>query len=208
VFSHLAASEDPSEDAFTRQQISDFSAMADEIARESGHSVMRHILNSTGVMRFPEAHFEMVRLGIGLYGFSPLPQATDKLLNVSTFKTRVTQIKEVASGGSVGYNRRFRPEKGTRIAIVPVGYADGLNRQLGNGRGSMLVKGIRCPIIGSICMDMAMLDIGDADIVEGDEVVIFGDEIPASGMAGILGTIPYEILTGISRRVKRVYYHE
>jgi alanine racemase len=168
--------------------------------------VIRHILNTSGIERFPEAQLDMVRLGIGLYGISSVDQS--KLRNVSTLKSTILQIKRVNQGETVGYSRKGKPEKPSEIAIVPVGYADGLNRKLGNGKGYFIVRDKKAPVIGNICMDMTMIDITGIDAHEGDEVVIFGENNPITGMAQKLDTIPYEILTGVSERVKRVYFYE
>jgi alanine racemase len=206
VFSHLAGSDEEKFDDFTRAQISIFNKVSDKIINTLGYPTIRHILNSSGIERFPEAQFDMVRLGIGLYGISSVDQ--HKLLNVSTLKSTILQIKRVEPGETVGYGRKGKPEKPSLIAVVPIGYADGLNRRLSNGKGSFLVKGKLVPIIGNICMDMTMIDITGTDANEGDEVVIFGEGIPITTLASQLETIPYEILTGVSERVKRVYFQE
>ena len=206
VFSHLAASEDPSHDDFTRNQIELFRRMSGQICSELDYPVMRHILNSAGIERFPEARFDMVRLGIGMYGISALKN--NKLANVNTFRSIISQIKEVPAGSTVGYGRAFRVASDTRTAVVPVGYADGLDRRLGNRTGSMIVKGVAVPIIGNICMDMCMLDVTGTDAREGDEVIIFGDENSIADIAQLLSTIPYEVFTRISGRVKRIYVQE
>jgi len=224
VFSHLAASEDPAEDDFTKVQISRFVLMSERITRVLDYPILRHMLNSAGIQRFPEAQFDMVRLGIGLYGVDCDPAEQVRLRNVSTLKSVITQIKHIPAGETIGYNRRGKAEKDTVIAIVPVGYADGLNRRLGNGRGKLYIHGKPAPIIGNICMDLTMVDITDMipdemnteyrmtnieyRTREGDEVIIFSDEHPVSELAEAIGTIPYEVLTGISRRVKRIYYYE
>ena len=206
IFSHLAVSDEPEQDAFTHEQIRLFDELSTMISREMNHPVIRHILNSAGIERFPDAQFDMVRLGIGLYGIGATGQ--DKLRNISTFKSTVTQVKEVKKGGTIGYGRSARAEHDLKIAVIPVGYADGFNRALSNGVGRLYINGFYVPVIGSICMDMCMADITGCDIKEGDEVIIFGDEIPVRELADKLNTIPYEIFTGISERVKRVYYQE
>jgi Alr-MurF fusion protein len=211
VFSHLAASEDPAEDDFTRRQIRFFTEMSSRITRVLDYSVLLHILNSAGISRFPEAQFGMVRLGIGLYGVGTCPEEQSFLRNVSTLKSVITQVKQIPEGETIGYNRKGKAEKDTVIAIVPVGYADGLNRRLGNGHGKLYINGKPAPIIGNICMDLTMIDVSDHEfspIREGDEVIIFGDLHPVTELAKEIGTIPYEVLTGISRRVKRIYYYE
>lgn len=205
VFSHLAASEDPSMDVFTTDQISRFLEMAALISGSLGYPVDRHILNSAGIERFPEAQLEMVRLGIGLYGVStgPLP-----LRPVGRLKSTLSQVKEVLPGETVGYNRAGLITRPSRIAIIPVGYADGLDRRLGNGRGRIYIRGAFAPLVGNVCMDMCMADVTEIPCHAGDEAEFFGDHISISEVAAAAGTIPYEILTGISQRIKRIYVQE
>ncbi|MFO8234103.1 MAG: bifunctional UDP-N-acetylmuramoyl-tripeptide:D-alanyl-D-alanine ligase/alanine racemase [Bacteroidales bacterium] len=206
IFSHLAASEDPEQDDFTNAQIKQFDELSNRIIQELGYPVLRHILNSAGIERFPSAQFDMVRLGIGLYGISAVD--SEHLQNISTFKSTVTQIKNVSKGETIGYGRAGKANKRKTIAVIPVGYADGLRRGLSNGVGRLYINGHYVPIVGSICMDMCMVDVTGCNVDEGDEAVIFGDEIPVSELAEKLNTIPYEIFTGISNRVKRIYYQE
>jgi alanine racemase len=206
IFSHLAATDEPVHDEFTRIQIERFNKISNKLIKALGYKVLRHILNSSGIERFTEAQYDMVRLGIGLYGASTLNQ--DKLKNVSSLKSTISQIKKVPADETIGYGRMGRLNKEVTIGVVPVGYADGLNRRLGNGKGKFLIKNKFVPVVGNICMDMCMVDISDLDAKEGDEVVIFGDDYPVYEVAKQLDTIPYEILTGISGRVKRIYYHE
>jgi Alr-MurF fusion protein len=206
VFSHLAASDEPEHDVFTRNQIAAFSGICDRMKSELGVSFIRHILNSGGIERFPDAQFDMVRLGIGLYGVSGLKH--NKLMTVATLKSSVSQVKKISAGGTIGYSRMGNPGKESTIAIVPVGYADGLDRRLGNGHGKMLVNGTFFPTIGNICMDMCMLDVTGATVKEGDEVIVFGEDYTISDMAADLNTIPYEVLSSISARVKRIYLQE
>ena len=208
VFSHLASSEDPSDDGFSLEQITAFKRMAQKIREQSDHYILMHILNSAGISRFPDAQFDMVRLGISLYGIPTTKADNGKLEHVSTLKSTISQIKTIKQGESVGYNRQYKASKEMQIAVVPVGYADGLNRKLGNERGYIYIRNKKARIVGNICMDMCMVDITDIDAKEGDDVIIFGKEYPISEMAKTLDTIPYEVLTNISRRVKRVYYHE
>lgn len=208
VFSHLAGSDEPSLDEFTREQIKKFGEMSEIISSHFSYPIIRHILNTAGISRFPGAQFEMVRLGIGLYGIGANEAEQSQLKNVSTLKTTVSQIKNIPAGESVGYSRKFIAKKDMRIATVPVGYADGLNRRLGNGKGKMIIAGKAAPIVGSVCMDMCMLDISGISCAEGDEVIVFGDQRPIADIAKEMETIPYEVFTGISRRVKRVYFHE
>jgi len=208
VFSHLAASEDPEQDDFTRQQIDEFTQMSDIIQTQLDYPVYRHILNSAGISRFRNAQFDMVRLGIGLYGVAC--NDTEQLLleNVSTLKTVISQIKQIGVGESIGYGRKWIAKNDMLIATIPIGYADGLNRILGNGRGKLFLNGHYAEIVGNICMDMCMIDITDIPANEGDDVIVFGPEMPISKFAAAMETIPYEVLTGVSRRVKRVYYQE
>jgi alanine racemase len=206
VFSHLAASDDKVHDSFTRMQIKNFEEMSSKIIKVCDYHVMRHILNSSGIERFNEAQYDMVRLGIGLYGLSTSNQ--NALANITSLKSNISQIKHVKQNETVGYNRKGIIRQNSRIAIVPVGYSDGLNRRLGNGTGKVLVNNQFAPIIGNICMDMCMIDVTEIDAAEGDEVVIFGDKYPITEIARLLDTIPYEIMTSISARVKRVYFQE
>ena len=206
VFSHLAGSDSYIFDDFTHQQIDKFTRAAQELENGLEHKVIKHILNSAGIERFTEYQMDMVRLGIGLYGVSP--SGMKGLRNVSTLKTTILQIQDVPAGDSIGYSRMSYVDRDSRIAIIPIGYADGLDRHLSNGGGEVLVNGHRCPIIGNICMDACMIDVTDIDAREGDTVIIFGDDLPVSEMADRLKTIPYEILTSISPRVKRIYYSE
>lgn len=204
AFTHLAVADDPAEDSFTVGQIRQFNAMMEMISPHFPYRIARHVLNSAGIERFPEYAFEMARLGIGLYGIGGL----DGLQPVSTFKTHIASVREVDSESTVGYGRKGRLSRTSRIAVIPVGYADGLNRHLSCGTGEMYVHGKRVPIVGNICMDACMLDITDTDAGVGDEVEIFGRNIPVTELADKLGTIPYEILTGVSHRVRRVYFKE
>jgi alanine racemase len=206
VLSHLAASDEEVHDAFTHKQIEDFRFLSGQIADALGYQVIRHILNSGGIERFPGACFDMVRLGIGLYGITS--HSRQKLRNVSSLKSQISQIKTVGTGETIGYGRAGKAAEQKSIAIIPIGYADGLDRKLGNGTGHFVVNGSNAPVIGNICMDMTMIDVTGVDAREGDEVIIFDDNHPVTDMATKLGTIPYEILTGISSRVKRVFFHE
>jgi len=202
VFSHLACSEDPSMDEFTRNQISRFKEWS------AGLPGIKHILNSSGISRFPEAQMDMVRLGIGLYGVAPEPAVQERLQQVSRLVTRISQIKEIPVGDTVGYNCRWRAGRPSRIAILTIGYADGLHRGLGNGAGRVVIGGREAPVIGSICMDMCFVDVTDVPCREGDRAVIFGEGDLLQRNASAAGTIPYELLTAVAPRVKRIYYHE
>ncbi len=206
VFSHLAASEDAAHDQFTHQQVDLFNRLCEELQSALDYPFLRHMANSAAISRFPDAHFDMVRLGIGLYGLSGDPAVHPLLRDVATFRSVVSQRKEVAEGGTVGYSRAARAAGVMELAIVPVGYADGLDRRLGNGRGSLLVGGRPAPIVGHISMDMCALDVTGMNVREGDEVIVFGGSRPVTVLAAGMGTIPYEVLTSISHRVKRVFY--
>ena len=209
IFTHFACADDPAEDAFTQGQIDRFTAWSADLKGALGdETILRHILNSSGIARFPQAQLDMVRLGIGLYGIAPEPEVQSHLKPVSQLKTKISQIKEIPAGDSVGYNRRWVAQRPSRIAIISIGYADGLNRHLGYGNGRVVVGGRQVPIIGSICMDMCFLDVTDVPCSEGDDVVIFGDADLLQQISQAAGTIPYEILTSVSPRVKRVYYEE
>ncbi|HZG01079.1 MAG TPA: bifunctional UDP-N-acetylmuramoyl-tripeptide:D-alanyl-D-alanine ligase/alanine racemase, partial [Chitinophagales bacterium] len=209
VFSHLAGSDDAVFDGYTRKQIETFERIAEKLEEGLGHTVIKHLLNSAGIVRFPEAQFDMVRLGIGLYGIDATNDLNDKLRNVSTLKTLVTQLKHLKAGDSVGYSRKGMIQRDSVIATVGIGYADGLRRSLSNGVGKMMVRGRVVPIVGNVCMDMCMIDVTDVPRVEeGDEVIVFGDDLSPAKLAEWSGTISYEILSTISQRVKRVYYQE
>lgn len=208
VFSHLAASDEQEHDDFTRLQIRKFSEMCEKLKPHFEQPFLRHILNSAGIIRFPDAQFEMVRLGIGMYGVAFDKNEQGKLQHVSTLRTTISQIKQVKAGDTVGYSRKGKAEKDITIATVPIGYADGLSRKLGNGKGKMIVHGKPAHVVGNVCMDMCMIDISGIPANEGDEVIVFGKEYPIVEVAQDLDTIPYEVLTNVSRRVKRVYYQE
>lgn len=206
VFSHLAGADETKFDAFTKQQIATFTACADLLQTSASHHILRHILNSAGIERFPEYQFDMVRLGIGLYGISALPDVN--LKQVCALKTVILQIKTVKAGETVGYSRKGIINTDKRIAVIPIGYADGFDRKLGNGGGEVLVNGKRAKVIGNVCMDLCMIDVTDIEAKEGDQVEIFGDNLTISEVAGWLKTISYEVLTSVSRRVKRIYFQE
>ena len=204
VFSHLAAAEDPESDSFTLGQVEMFAQNAKSLTDALGYEPMWHILNSAGIERFPQYQYDMVRLGIGIYGVSALPNV--KLAPVASFKCKILQIKHLKpEDGTIGYGRHGQiASEGTTIATIPVGYADGIDRHLGCGKCSFLLNGHRVPTIGNICMDMCMLDITGVPAQVGDTVTIFGKEPTISELADILGTIPYEILTSVPRRIERV----
>ena len=208
VFSHFAASDEPGFDLFSKEQFTTFINICDKFENLLGYRFLRHICNSSAITRFPEAHMDMVRLGIGLYGITADKKIQSLLKNVSTFKSVISQIKTVKKGNGIGYNLMGKANTDIAIGIVPVGYADGLNRKLGNNNGTLFVKNMPAPTIGNICMDMCMINITCIDAKEGDEVIIFGENNPITELAKSLDTIPYEILTNVSARVKRVYYQE
>lgn len=209
VFSHLAASDDPEMDAFTHEQFSAFARMAGQLEKISAEKPLRHILNSGGISRFPEYQCDMVRLGIGLYGIGVTNEDRRELEPASSFKTIISQIRKIKKGDNIGYTGKNKAEKDMLLATLPVGYADGFSRMLGNGKGAVFIRGKLVPVKGNICMDMCMADVTEVeDVREGDEVILFGKELPIEDFATRAGTIPYEVLTSISRRVKRVYIRE
>ena len=209
IFAHLSCADDCSQDDFTRLQIGRFDEMSSRIANDLPYEVVRHTANSAAIERFPEAQFDMCRLGLGLYGFGY--SHNENLIPTSTLKTRIVQIKNHPSGEGIGYGRAERLECDRAVATIPVGYADGLDRHLSCGVWSMIVDGVNCPIVGRICMDSCMIDVTNvANVAEGDEVIVFS---PVAGntvedMALKLDTIPYEVLTSVSARVKRIYIKE
>jgi alanine racemase len=206
VFSHLAGSENPSLDGFTHHQVRVFQDAVNKIKISIKYPFLVHILNSSGIVRFPEYQFDMVRPGIGIYGIGTYNGLSLKI--VGRFKTRISQIKKIPAGEPVGYSCADMADSDRNIAILPAGYADGLNRKLGNRNGSLFIKGCRVPLIGNICMDMCMADVTGLEVLPGDEVEIFGENITIEEIAEECDTIPYEILTSIPVRVKRVYYRE
>ena len=208
IFSHLAASDEGAHDEFTWHQIKKFNLTYDVIKSHFSYPILKHILNSAGISRFPDAQFDMVRLGIGMYGIGVNQAEQVQLQNVSTLKTNISQIKNIPANDTIGYSRKGVALVDMQIATVPIGYADGLSRKLGNGKGKMIVKGKPAPIIGNVCMDMCMIDITNIHANENDEVIIFGDNYSIREVAKNADTIPYEILTNVSRRVKRIYFQE
>jgi alanine racemase len=209
ILSHLAASENPKHREFTEFQISQFKEAAQAISDHLGYQPLRHIANSAAIQNYPEAHLEMVRLGISMYGISGNSVEKTVLENVLSLKTYVSQVKLVAKGETVGYGRIGQFKEDGKIATLAIGYADGYSRTLGNGEGLFEIKGQLCPTIGSICMDMCMVDVSHIkDIQEGDEAIVFGGKIQLGTLAKAAQTIPYEMMTGISSRVKRIYIRE
>jgi alanine racemase len=208
VFSHLAASEDSSQDDFTLQQATWFQQAADSIQLRLGYSFLRHISNSAAIVRHPNLQMDMVRLGIGLYGVEIETHLLD-LQPVATLRSTIAQIKHLNEGDTVSYNRRGVVKQNASIATVRIGYADGYTRRFGHGNGKMYVRGRLAPVIGTVCMDMTMIDVSAIrNVEEGDEVVVFGKELPVQQLASWIDTIPYEIMTSISQRVKRTYFQE
>jgi alanine racemase len=210
IFSHLVGADESEHNDFSRSQIERFKRMSDKIiqALPKGEAPLRHICNSAGIIRFPEAKFDMVRLGIGLYGVEATGTEQKSLQTVGTLKTIISQIKHLKKGETIGYSRKGVLEKDSRIATIAIGYADGFDRGFSKGVGVVLVNGVRCPVIGNVCMDMTMVDVTEAKCEEGDEVIIFGKDLPIHELSASIGTIPYEILTGVSERVKRVFFKE
>jgi alanine racemase len=206
VLSHLAASEDPKHDDFTHHQATLLLAAAAKLKRALGYDFRLHLLNSVGICRFPEYQFDMVRIGIGLYGIGDYKGVA--LKHTGRFVTAVSQVRRVPAGESVSYGCNGSSDHDREIAVLPVGYADGLRRELGNGRGSLSIKGKRVTIVGSICMDMCMVDVTGLNVSVGDEAEVFGSDISIEEIASLCNTIPYEVLTSIPSRVKRVYVNE
>lgn len=204
VFSHFVGSDSPDFDEFSAHQYDLFLQGSSQLQAAFSHKILRHICNSAGIERFPERHLDMVRLGLGLYGIAPIDNR--RLSNVTSLRTTILQIRNVPKGDSIGYSRRSYVDRNSRIAAIPIGYADGLNRHLGNRNGYCLVNGQKAPYIGNICMDVCMIDVTDIACEEGDVVEIFGDNLPVTVLSDKLDTIPYEILTSVSNRVKRVYF--
>lgn len=208
IFTHLATADVPSEKAFAVEQLQKFDKAYDKLCSGLSTQPIKHALNSSGVIHFTDNQYDMTRLGIGMYGISDDSQVQKQLKNVATFKTVISQISEIQSGETVSYGRKFKAERKTRVATIPVGYADGIRRSLGYGKGTVSIHNQTVPIMGTICMDMMMLDVTDVVCEEGDEVIIFGQNPTIVEIAEKIETIPYEILTSISARVKRIYYRE
>ena len=205
VFSHLAGSDEAQFDEFTLSQIKYFDACAEELKAGLNYQIIKHICNSAGIERFADYQFDMCRLGIGLYGFSFVGA---KLRNVCTLETTILSVKTVKAGETIGYGRHTTLSEDRTIAVIPIGYADGFDRRFSNYGGSVWVRGKRCPVVGNVCMDQAMVDVTGADARPGDIVEVFGEHMPLQELADKLGTITYEILTSVSRRVKRIYFYE
>ena len=208
VFSHFATSDMPEEDDFVKHQIGQFELMSSKIVTAFPYKIMRHLLNTAGITRFTDYQYDMVRLGIGVYGVAVVDEDRGKLHNVMSLKSTIKQIKEYGAGETIGYGRHGKITKPTRIAVIPIGYADGLRRQLGNGKACFWVNGKAAPIVGNICMDLTMIDVTGIDCQEDDTAVLFDDNHPIEIIAEACDTIPYEIMTRISQRVKRIYTKE
>ena len=208
VFSHLAAADDATYDAFTRDQISYFSEAAEALQQGLGYRVLRHILNSAGIERFTDAQMEMCRLGIGMYGFAVNAPLSARLRSVCSLKTTLLSVKTVPAHTSIGYGCHTVVDEDRRIAVIPIGYADGFDRRFSNYGGEVIVRGRRCPVVGNVCMDQTMVDVTGTDAQPGDQAIIFGEQLRVEELADRLGTITYEILTSVSRRVQRVYVYE
>ena len=209
VFSHLSVADEPGQDDYTRQQCHYVQQCATLLQEGFKHHIMRHILNTSGIVRFPEYQQDMVRIGIGMYGIRTVGgDAEASLQTVASLHAVIIAIQHWPAGTTIGYGRKGALTRDSRIATVSIGYADGMDRHFGNGNTSVWIAGTRCPTVGNVCMDALMVDITDADCQVGDAVEIFGEHIPIEQLAQVRGTIPYEILTSISPRVKRVYYRE
>ena len=204
IFSHLAASEDFNEKKFTKNQINSFKTLSDNFTKTMGYLPMLHLCNTSGVLNYPEAHFNMVRCGIGLYGFGNSAIENENLIPIAKLKTIISQIHSLEKGDTIGYNRAYACTSKQKIATLPIGHADGIGRQYGNGNGFVHINGIKAPIIGNVCMDMIMVNITNIDCQEGDEVIIFDSHKTAEHLASQANTISYELITGISQRVKRI----
>ena len=205
IFSHLAASEDLNEKIFTLNQINSFKHISENFSSKLGYKPMFHMCNTSGILNYPEAHFNMVRTGIGLYGFGNSEKENKHFKPIGTLKTVISQIHTIKKGESIGYNRAYKSDSILKIATLPIGHADGISRQYGNEKGFVTIQGQKAPIIGNVCMDMVMVNITNIDCNEGDEVIVFGPEHTAEALAERANTISYELITAISQRVKRVY---
>ena len=206
VFSHFVGSDSDTFDDFSARQFQLFDEGASRLQAAFSHKILRHMDNSAGIEHFPERQMDMCRLGLGLYGVNP--RNNEMLSTVSTLKTTILQLRHVKAGDSVGYSRRTILERDSVIGAIPIGYADGLNRHLGNRHGYCLVNGQKAEYVGNICMDVAMIDVTGIDCHEGDQVEIFGEQLPVTVLSDIIDTIPYEVLTGVSNRVKRIYFQD
>ena len=208
IFSHLAASEDLKELEFTTRQIETFKKISKAFEIKIGYRPWLHLCNTSGVINYPEAHFNMVRCGIGLYGFGNSPKEDQHLKPIARLKSIISQIHKIEKGESVGYNRAYKSKEVEKTATIPIGHADGISRIYGNEKGFVIINGQKAPIVGNVCMDMIMVNITHIDCKEGDEVIIFDQTYKAVGLAEVAQTISYEIITAISQRVKRAYLNK
>jgi alanine racemase len=208
IFSHLAGADEKEHDDFSREQAKQFLSGASQLSAELGYNPALHILNSPGILRLPDLQCDMVRLGIGLYGVDPTAESHNDLKPVATLKTIISQIKRISKGESIGYGRKGVADQAMTIATIAIGYADGFSRAFSQGKGKVLIHGKRAPVVGNVCMDMTMVDITGIDAQEGDEVIVFGQGLTIYEVAQAIRTIPYEILTNTSERVKRVFVAE
>ena len=206
MFSHFAGADSDNFDTFSDEQFRLFKMGSDMLCNAFSHRILRHMDNSAGIEHFPERQLDMCRLGLGLYGINP--RTNSIINNVATLRTTILQLREVKAGQTVGYSRRGTIERDSVVAAIPIGYADGLNRHLGNRNCYCLVNGRPATYVGNICMDVAMIDVTGIPCKEGDSVEIFGDNLPVTVLSDVLGTIPYEVLTTISNRVKRMYFQD
>ncbi|RLJ63387.1 alanine racemase [Lacinutrix venerupis] len=206
IFSHLAASEDKNEEKFTLNQIESFKNISKKIIDLLGYQSILHQCNTSGILNYPQAHFNMVRSGIGLYGFGNDKEINKKLKPIATLKTSISQIHTIKKGDSLGYNRAFIAKETTKTATLPIGHADGINRLFGNGKGFVYINNQKAPIIGNVCMDMIMVDVTNIACQESDEVIVFGPQHSAEDLAESINSISYELLTSVSQRVKRTFY--
>jgi len=208
VFSHLAASEDLAEKEFSQNQINTFEDITKKLFQQLSYTPLKHLCNTSGILNYPEAHYDMVRSGIGLYGFGNSKKEHPHLTPIATLKSVISQIHNIEKGASIGYNRAFKSEEFLRTATIPIGHADGISRTYGNGKGWVMVNHKKAPIIGNVCMDMIMINITAIVCKEGDEVLIFGEQNRADTLAEENNSISYELITAISQRVKRVFYRK
>ena len=206
IFSHLAASEDENESDFTKNQIKAFKNISKKVLDILDYQPMLHQCNTSGILNYPEAHFDMVRSGIGLYGFGNDPKINKHLKPIATLKTTISQIHHINKGESLGYNRAYIAEHSTKTATLPIGHADGISRQFGNRKGFVIINSQKADIIGNVCMDMIMVDVTNIVCKEGDEVIVFGKEHTAEDLSKTINSISYEIITAVSQRIKRVFY--
>lgn len=205
IFSHLAASEDLNEKEFSLNQMASFHTISKKIIDKLAYKPMLHMCNTSGILNYPEAHFDMVRAGIGLYGFGNSHEENKNFIPIATLKTVISQIHNIEKGESIGYNRAFKSNSFLKTATLPIGHADGIGRQYGNGKGFVTIKGQQAPIVGNVCMDMIMVNITNIDCKEGDEVIVFGQDTTAEQLAETTNTISYELITSVSQRVKRIF---